>query len=80
MTCKEIIDALMEYLDGGLTPGQRAEFDRHLAVCPACRDYLRTYGETIRLGKASLCEHADEGPQELPASLVTAVMAAIRKR
>src|ERR1041385_3006363 len=34
VTCREVADFLMEYIDGTLPSAQRATFDRHLAVCP----------------------------------------------
>lgn len=83
MTCRELIDVLMEYLDGGLPAEQRRVLERHLSVCSACRDYLHTYEEAIRMGRASLCEHGDGGdpiPGEVPQELVEAVMAAVRNR
>jgi len=53
MTCREFIDFLMEYLSGELSARERAEFERHLADCPDCSAYLRSYEETIKLGKAA---------------------------
>ena len=55
---------------------QRAEFDRHMAACPSCVDYLKTYEKTIELAKTC----ADNPvPDEVPESLVQAILEA-RKR
>lgn len=80
ITCKQLIDFLGEYLEGGLTPEQRTEFDRHLAVCPACVDYLKTYRETIRLTRSSFEATAEPPPRSVPEDLVRAIMAAVKKK
>src|SRR5438128_4830644 len=43
MTCRELIEFLIDYLDGTLAPQERERFDAHLAVCPACVRYLDSY-------------------------------------
>ena len=67
----------MGYLDDELPPGQRAEFDRHMATCPSCVDYLNTYEKTVGLAKA--CAANDPVPDDVPESLVQAILEA-RKR
>jgi anti-sigma factor RsiW len=79
ITCRELIDFLGQHLDGELSPGEQAEFDRHLAVCPACRSYLESYRETIRLGKAACSSPEDRPPDDIPEDLVKAILAARRK-
>jgi len=44
-----IIDRLSEYIDGDLSPDERAEVEAHLATCAACREIvedLRTIAST----------------------------------
>ena len=36
MSCERIQDLLSPYLDGDLTPGERADVDAHLDACPDC--------------------------------------------
>jgi len=76
LTCRELIDFLMDYLSGEILPDQRVVFEEHLQECPPCVAYLRTYEATIRLGKASLEPTEDELPAEVPAELVDAILAA----
>lgn len=77
MTCRELIDFLMHYLDGELAPEQRSVFDAHLAVCDACRRYLATYEESVALGKAACGDDPDQPvPPEVPEELVQAILAA----
>ena len=78
ITCRELIEFLHLYLDAELPPERVAEFERHLAVCESCVNYLATYRKTIALGKAA-CEDLD-GPvgAEVPADLVAAIVSARR--
>ena len=78
MTCRELIDFLMDYLDGELPATQARHFDEHLGLCPPCAEYLASYRETVRLGKM-ICE-PEEGalPPELPEDLVAAICEARR--
>jgi len=71
LPCYEVSDFLMAYLDGDLDGARRAEFDRHLQACPPCREYLRTYEQTVRLSRMAF---ADPGP--VPEDLVRAILAA----
>ncbi|MCC6678023.1 MAG: zf-HC2 domain-containing protein [Phycisphaerales bacterium] len=79
MTCRELTDFMMAYLDGELPDGERLAFERHLAVCPSCVEYLKSYSRTVGLTR-SLAERPDDPvPAEVPAGLVNAILAA-RKR
>lgn len=79
ITCRELIDFLMSYIDNELSPDQRQEFEKHLEVCPPCRRYIATYTEAIRLGKLALRPTDDAAPGEVPEKLVQAILAARRK-
>lgn len=66
MNCREIIEFLLEYVDGGLSSDTKADFERHLAVCESCVAYLATYRETIRASRLASAEDlVDEAPEEL---------------
>lgn len=81
MTCRELIEFLMEYTEGRLAPDVRAEFDRHLSACPSCVAYLETYQQTIALARESLGCGADEQvPGSVPRGLVNAILDARRRR
>ena len=49
LTCKEVVEIVTDYLEGALSPEDRARFDQHLAVCDGCTNYLEQMRETIRL-------------------------------
>lgn len=76
VTCRELIDFLHLYLDDELPTDRRTEFERHLGVCEACRDYLRQYGDAIRLGKAAFADPSQPAETVAPEELVRAILAA----
>ena len=77
MTCQQLIDFIGRYRDHELTADERAEFDRHLAACPSCVAYLKTYEQTVLLTNAS----ADAPvPSDVPESLVKAILSAVEPR
>ena len=49
LTCRELIDLLLDYLEEGLTPEVAADLERHLRACPPCVAYLNTYRKTREL-------------------------------
>jgi predicted anti-sigma-YlaC factor YlaD len=66
LTCREIIDFIVDYLDHELDGATAALFQQHLERCVSCRAYLATYQETIRMARQScLPERSDEIPEEL---------------
>ena len=75
MTCRELVDFLMEYLNGELGEAEHETFDRHLAACPTCVDYLESYKTTVRLGQ-EVCTSTDEVPSDVPSQLIDAILAA----
>ena len=74
LTCREIADFLADYLDGSLALAERHVVDKHLADCPECAAYLRSYTETIRLARQS--REDDALPAAVPDELVRAILAA----
>ena len=80
MTCREVLDFLMSYLDRELTPEQHHQFERHLAVCPSCVNYLENYQMTVRLGKAAMCGPGQASIEAIPENLIEAIRAARGKR
>jgi anti-sigma factor RsiW len=76
MTCREVLDFLMAYLDGELTPEVRSEFERHLAVCPPCVEYLSSYRRTVELERQAFQPCEGEGtPHAIPDDLIKAILA-----
>ena len=74
MTCREAIAFLIDYLEGDLPLAERRQFDHHLEVCEACRAYLRTYADVVRLGRAIGRDPSADATEEMPEELVLAIM------
>jgi anti-sigma factor RsiW len=72
VTCRDVIEFLMDYCDGELPDGERALFDAHLADCPDCVAYLKNYEQTVRLEKDAFAEP----PGDMPEGLIQAILAA----
>jgi anti-sigma factor RsiW len=72
VTCREIADFLLAYVDGTLSPAARDAFDAHLAICPDCVHYLRQDLDTIAAAPAAF---ADDDVVDLPEDLVRAILA-----
>ena len=75
MTCRELVDFLMDYLGGELPENQRAVFAEHLDICPPCLAYLKSYEQTVALGR-QVCEPDGDVPEDCPEELVKAILAA----
>jgi anti-sigma factor RsiW len=79
MKCREFVEFLMEYLDGGLGASERRVFEGHIEDCPACVNYLDSYRETVRLG-SRICASDAEVPPDVPEELVQAILSARVRR
>ncbi len=49
LTCQELVELITAYLEGSLSPGERARFEAHLADCEGCTNYLDQMRKTIAL-------------------------------
>lgn len=47
LTCAELVMLVTEYLDGALSPEDRARFQEHADACPDCGDHLEQMRITI---------------------------------
>ena len=79
LTCRELTDFIYAYEEGELPSEQRAVFDAHLVQCPDCVSYLEGYRRSVSLGKQAFEEPEEPVPDEVPADLIRAVLAARRR-
>jgi anti-sigma factor RsiW len=79
VTCREFADFMMEYLSDELSAGSRDLFEKHLRICVNCQNYLRSYEESMTLGKRAFEDPAAPLSREVPEELVKAILAARRK-
>lgn len=48
ITCRELVELVTEYLEGGMPAAQAAEFEEHLATCPSCVVHLEQIRVSVR--------------------------------
>lgn len=77
LTCRELVEFLADYLAGALPPDAAARFTAHLALCPSCVRYARSYRTSVELARR-VCHAADSLPDEVSEALVRAVLDARR--
>ena len=80
MTCRELNEFLLAYLDDALDCERRRTFEEHLAACPPCQAYLESYKATIALGKAAFDPTDESVPANVPEELITAILAARNRK
>ena len=53
--CSEVLELLVEYVDGGLDESQRHQVEDHLAACDVCERFGDEYATLVRRirGKAA---------------------------
>ena len=49
MRCRQVVDKISEYLDGGLDPEMVRELERHLEHCEDCRVVVDTTRKTVEI-------------------------------
>jgi hypothetical protein len=49
MTCRELAELLIDFLNGDLTQEHFDEVQHHLRCCPPCVTFIETYRITIKI-------------------------------
>jgi anti-sigma factor RsiW len=49
IVCRQAVELVTDYLEGALPRSARRRFERHLAGCPHCTEYLAQMRATIEL-------------------------------
>jgi anti-sigma factor RsiW len=52
LTCEQLVEMLLEYVDGGLPPEQVEAFKRHVCGCQPCDKTVIEYQFTMRVSRA----------------------------
>jgi anti-sigma factor RsiW len=76
MTCHELVEYLMGYLEGDLDSETRRAFETHLDECPSCVGYMKSYEQTVKVGRSARDGPEGPAPDEAPEELVDAILAA----
>jgi len=74
MTCQEVVEFLMAYLDAELPGVEREVFEEPLHLCPPCQAYLDTYRDAVEMGRRACGE--PEAIEPAPDELIDAILAA----
>ena len=75
VTCRQLTDFIVDYLEGLLSTDQRRLFEEHLAECEDCVHYLDSYRKTMLVLHGM--PQTDEEPA-MPESLVKAILKSAR--
>ena len=78
MTCREFADFLADYFAEELPACRLDSFEHHLAICMNCQRYLAQYRDTVALGRVSFADLDAAVPDDVPAHLIAAILAARR--
>ena len=76
LNCTEVVELVVEYLEGDLSPEVRADMLSHLEDCRYCREFLREYQRTSVITREALAESM---PAELEERLVRFLRSRIRE-
>lgn len=77
MTCREVAEFLIDYLEGDLAGDSRREFEHHLSRCEACRRYLFGYRMAVELGRSAFRDEDEAAlAAGVPEDLIRAILAA----
>lgn len=69
MKCREIVELMTDYLEGTLSPRDRARFEEHMTGCDGCNAYL----EQLRATMNTVRRLADEPvPEPMRSALLDA--------
>ena len=78
VTCREFADFIMGYLAAELPADTQASFQRHLSLCDNCQAYLKSYEDTVKLGKRAFDDANAAIPADIPEDLIKAIVSARR--
>ena len=76
LACRELVELVSDYLEGGLSRRERARIRRHLRGCPHCTGYLEQIRLTIRLTGRLRVEDVEAMPSGARDELLAAFRAA----
>jgi len=78
ITCKDCVDLLMEYVEHSLDANMERRLDEHLASCPPCIHFLKSYKKCSEL-TGQLKDQKVQIPAELESRLKTFLKQEIAK-
>ena len=73
LSCQQLVDFCLEFLDGSLPDEERKQFQQHLGQCDECVTFFETYRRTPEISREAFAV-------EMPASLKETVRSYLRER
>jgi anti-sigma factor RsiW len=61
ISCKQVVDYCMDYLNGTLPKEETTNFDSHLSYCPECVRFFQTYKRTPEISRDALSVNMPDG-------------------
>jgi len=74
ITCREFNSFIFDYTEGLLSDKQLKLFERHMKVCPMCRNFLKTYIAGYKAGNTSFPYSDLDVPSTVPQDLLDAII------
>lgn len=56
MRCEDLVDLIIDYTEGSMSPVLKEEFERHIGDCSSCLAFFDTYKKTSEVTKTICCE------------------------
>ena len=75
LTCAELDQFVVDYLDQKLSRWQRFKFHFHVLFCPKCRVFLENYKKTVEIEKRTTASRRP-AIEVAPEELIRAILAA----
>jgi anti-sigma factor RsiW len=63
LSCRELVELVTDYVEGVLSPVDRARFEHHLEACDGCTTYVEQLRETIRATGRLSMDDLDAGAE-----------------
>lgn len=70
--CALLVETVTEYLEGTMPARERARFERHLAACASCVDYVAQLRRAIALSGRITVDDVDTLPEKARQELLDA--------
>lgn len=64
ISCQQLIEFCLDFLDGSLPEDEQARFRRHLGRCPDCVTFFETYQRTPEVSREAMAARIPESVRE----------------
>jgi predicted anti-sigma-YlaC factor YlaD len=64
ISCQNVVDFCVDYLEGVMPEEEQGRFQRHLQICSDCVTFFETYRRTAEISRQALAAEMPEGVKE----------------